>query len=147
MNRRHTARVPGFPKCRLFALINDGTDLESVLQALEPYVDPAAVRLLTGEPGVQALDVSGATRGLRGRAMRAVQDLTYSRSDLHLHEQHLRRGGHLLLIPARDWAQCQQLVKVLTGWGAHGLLWFARHSVVDVTPRYSASTGHALTVA
>jgi hypothetical protein len=146
MTPRHTDRVLGFPKCRLFALIDDGTDLDGVLQALEPHVDPATVRLLTGESGVQALDVSGATRGLRGRAVRAVQDLAYNRSGLHLHEQHLRRGGHLLLIPAREWAQCEQLVKVLTDWRAHGLLWFARASVVDVMPRYCAATGRALTV-
>jgi hypothetical protein len=147
MNPRHTDRVPGFPRCRLFALLDADTDLDGVLQALEPHVDPAAVRLLTGQPGAQALDISGRTRGLRGRAVRAVQDLAYDRSSLHLHEQHLRRGGHLLLIPAREWAQCEQLVKVLTDWGARGLLWFARASVVDVTPRYCAATGRALTVA
>jgi hypothetical protein len=147
MNPHHTDRVPGFPKCRLLALIDADADLDSVMQCLEPHVDTAAVRLLTGESGVQALDLSGATRGPVGRAVRAVQDLAYGRSSLHSHDQHLRRGGHLLLVPAREWAQCQQLVKVLTDCGARELLWFARFSVVDVTPRYCAATGRALTVA
>jgi hypothetical protein len=75
-----------------------------------------------------------------------VEDLVYNRSTLHLHEGHLRRGGHLLLVPAREWAQCQELVKVLTRWGAPGLVWFARFSVVDVIPRYSAATGRVLPV-
>ena len=146
MDPRYTERLPGFPACRLFALFDTDADLRGALRALEPHVPPAAVRLLTGERGAQALDVSGATRGLRGRAMRVVQDLLFGRSSLHLHETHLRRGGHLLLIPAREWTQCQELVSALTEWGAHGLLWFARFSVLDVTPRYPAVSGRAITV-
>jgi hypothetical protein len=146
MKFNHIERVPGFPTCRLFALLDADADLQGTLHALEPHVDTAGVRLLTGEQGVHALDVSGETRGLRGRTMRVIQDFLYGRSSLQLHAAHLRRGGHLLLIPAREWAQCQQLVRVLTDWGAHGLIWFARFSVVDVTPRYSAITGLALTV-
>jgi hypothetical protein len=143
---RPTERVRGFPACHLFALVDTEAALQGALRALEPHVEPAAVLLLTGEPGAQALDVSGSTRGLRGRMMRAAQDFFYNRSSLHVHETHLRRGGHLLLIPAREWAQCQQLVKVLSDWGAHGLVWYARFSVVDVTPRYCAASGRALTM-
>jgi hypothetical protein len=146
MKSRHTDRVPGFPACHLFALVDTYADLQGALHALEPHVEPGAVRLLTGESGVRALDVSGASRGLTGRMSRVLQDFVYGRGSLHVHESHVRRGGHLLLIPAREWAQCQQLVNVLTDWGAHGLLWFARFSVVDVTPRYCAATGDALAV-
>jgi hypothetical protein len=145
MNPRRTDRLAGFPACQLFALVDTDAHLHGALRALEPHVELASVRLLTGERGAHALDVSGATRGFRGRTMRVVQDALYGRSNLQLHETHLRRGGHLLLIPAREWAQCQQLVKVLTDWDAHGLVWFARFSVVDVTPRYCAANGRALT--
>lgn len=146
MDHRHSERVPGFPACRLFALIDDATDLHGALGALAPHVEPGAVRVLTGERGVRALDVSGGDRGLRGRTSRVLQDLLFSRSSLAEHETHLRRGGHLLLIPAREWAECQHLVGVLNRWGAHGLLWFARCSVVDVTPRSCAVPARALTV-
>jgi hypothetical protein len=142
----HTDRVPGFPACSLFALVDTHDALQGALRALEPHVEPGAVRMLTGESGVRALDVSGATRGLAGRLARGLQDFFYGRSNLHVHESHVRGGGHLLLIPAREWAQCQQLVNVLADWGAHGLVWFARFSVVDVTPRYCAATGNALAV-
>jgi hypothetical protein len=84
--------------------------------------------------------VSGRTRGLRGRLLRLVQDVAYDRGRLQEHESHLRRGGHLLLIPAREWQECQRLVEVLADRSAHGLTWFARHSVVDVAPRYAAAT-------
>src|SRR3954447_23434065 len=147
MDSGQIERVPGFPACRLFALIDTDADLHGALRALERYAEPAAIRRLTGERGAQALDVSGATRGLRGRTMRAVQDVLFSRSSLDLHESHLRQGGHLLMIPAREWAQCQRLVNVLTEWRAHGLVWFARFSVVDVTPRYCMFTGKALEIA
>jgi hypothetical protein len=146
MQSSHVERVPAFPARRLFALIDADADLHSVLRALEPHADPAAIRVLSGEQGVRALDISGAARGLRGRAMRVLQDVLYSRGDLHLHESHLRRGGHLLVIPARDWERCQQLVAVLTDWRARGLVWFARFSVLDVTPRYCAASGLALAV-
>jgi len=136
MDHRHTERVPGFPACRLFALLDSDAAVEGALVALAPHVEPGAVQVLTGERGVRALDVSGGANGLRRRVLRAVQDLAFGRSILAAHETHLRRGGHLLLIPSREWAHCQQLVEVLSRWGAHGLLWFARYSVVDVTPRY-----------
>jgi hypothetical protein len=147
MNSRSPERVPGFPACRLFALVDTDADLQGALLALAPYVRPGAVRQLSGERGVRELDVSGRTRGLRGRALRAVQDLVFSRSSLELHEIHLRRGGHLLLMPAHTWEQCQQLVKALTPWGAHGLLWFVRCSVVDITPRHAAAPTHTPTIA
>jgi hypothetical protein len=147
MDHRHTDRVPGFPACRLFALIDDAADLQGALGAIAPHVEPGAVRVLTGELGVRALDVSGGGRGLRGRTSRILQDLLFSRGSLAEHETHLRRGGHLLLIPAREWAECQQLVTALNHWGAHGLLWFARGSVVDVTPRRRAVPARTIAVA
>ncbi len=58
--------------------------------------------------GIRARDVSGGAQGLRRRALRAVQDLAFGRSSLAVHETRLRRGGHLLLIPSREWAHCQQ---------------------------------------
>jgi hypothetical protein len=141
MDPRPVERVPGFPACRLFALLDTDTDLHGALSALAPHVRPGAVRVLSGDEGVWALDVSGGTRGVRGRMVRAVQDLAYGRSSLATHERHLHAGGHLLMIRAREWEQCRGLVEALTGWGAHGLIWFARYSVVDVTPRYCAATG------
>jgi hypothetical protein len=143
---RSTERLRGFPACKLFALIDTEAAVQGALRALEPHVEPASIRLLTGERGADALDISGSSRGFPGRMMRAAQDFFYSRSSLHVHETHLRRGGHLLLIPAREWAQCQEFVQVLSDWGAHGLIWYARFSVVDVTPRYYAPSGHALTM-
>jgi hypothetical protein len=146
MNAHHTDRVSGFPARSLFALLDGHAEVEGALRALEPHVEPGAIRLLSGESGLRALDVSGATRGVTGRMTRVLQDFFYGRSNLHVHESHVRRGGHLLLIPAREWTQCQQLVEVLVDWGAHGLVWFARFSVVDVTPRYCAATGNTLAV-
>ena len=147
MDPRSPDRVPGFPACRLFALLDTDADLDGALSALVPHVPSGAVRVLSGERGVRALDVSGGTRGIRGRMARAVQDLAYGRSSLAAHERHLQAGGHLVMIPAREWEQCRQLVDTLTAWGAHGLIWFARYSVVDVTPRYCAATDAALAVA
>lgn len=138
MNQRHPERVPGFPACRLFALVDDDAALAGALVALAPHVEPGGVRVLTGERGIRALDVSGGAHGLRGRMSRILQDLAFSRSSLAEHEAHLRRGGHLLLVPAREWTECQTLVGVLSRWGASGLVWFARWSVVDVTPRRCA---------
>ncbi|GAA4753239.1 hypothetical protein GCM10023328_40620 [Modestobacter marinus] len=143
----HIERVPGFPACRLFALVDSDAALRGALSALAPYVQPGAARVLSGEPGIRALDVDGRARGTRGRLLRAVQDVSHGRGALALHEEHLRRGGHLLLVPARDWAQCRRLVDVLGPWRAHGLVWFARYSVVDVTPRYCAHDGRALVAA
>jgi hypothetical protein len=145
MDHRHTERVPGFPACRLFALVDDTVDLENALGAIAPHVEPGAVRVLTGERGIRALDVSGRGRGLRGQTCRILQDLLFSRSSLTEHESHLRRGGHVLLIPAREWAECQQLVSVL-GHCAHGLVWFSRCSVVDVTPRHCVVPARTLAV-
>ena len=145
MDSRHLERVPGFPARRLFALLDTDDDVRGALLAIAPHVDPGAVRVLTGAEGVRARDVSGGARGLRGRLMGVLHDLAHDRSSLETHEAHLRRGGHLLLIPAREWSHCQTLVRALAQWGAHGLVWYARYSVVDVTPRYCAATNRALT--
>ena len=143
MDQHHPERIPipGFPACRLFALVDDDAALTGALVALAPHVEPGAVRVLSGERGVRALDVSGRGNGLRRRMSRVLQDLAFSRSSLAEHEAHLRRGGHLLLVPARGWSECRTLVDVLGRWGAHGLVWFARWSVVDVTPRSCAVPG------
>ncbi len=146
MDSRHPERVPGFPSCCLFALLDTDADLRGALLAVAPYVDPGAVRVLTGDEGVRALDVSGGARGLRGRRLLGVlHELAHGRDGLQTHDGHLRRGGHLLLIPTREWAHCQQLVRALAQWHAHGLVRYARYSVVDVTPRYCVATDRALT--
>jgi hypothetical protein len=145
MNPSQPERVPAFPACRLFALVDSDTDLKGALLALAPYVEPGRVRHLSGERGVRALDVSGRARGFLGCVARAVQDLAFDRGTLELHETHMRRGGHLLMIPARTWEECQRLVTALAPWGAHGLIWFARYSVVDVKPR--RYVGRVVTVA
>ena len=44
----------------------------------------------------------------------------------------------LPMIRARTWERCQQLVEVLIPWGAHGLVWFVRYSVVDVLAALNA---------
>jgi hypothetical protein len=121
MNPRLTERVPGFPACHLLALVDADADLEGAYGLSNPTSSPPPSACSPSERGAHALDVSGATRGLRGRPMRVLQDILYGRSTLQLHETHLRRGGHLLLIPAREWAQCQQLVTFSltgapTGW-------------------------------
>jgi hypothetical protein len=140
MHSRHAQLVPGFPARRLFALLETDADVRGALASLSLHVDPATVQVLSGEQGIRALDISGKARGFRGRCLRAVQDLAFARGRLEEHECHLRRGGHLLLIPTHEWAHCEQLGEVLTHWHAHGLIWFARYSVVDVTPRYRAAT-------
>lgn len=146
MNASPTPRLGAFPRCRVLALV-DADGLQRTLNALAPHVDRGTVRVLTGQRGAQALDVSGAQRGLRGRLARAVQDLAYDRSGLATHEAHLRRQGHLLLVPARGGQRAELLARVLAGQGAHGLVWFARFSVVDITPRRRAVTTPALLVA
>ena len=145
MDSRQPERVPGFPARRLFALLDTDADLRGALLAIAPYVEPGAVRVLTGDEGVRALDVSGGARGLRGQLISVLHDLAHDRSCLETHEAHMRRGGHLLLIPTRDWAHCTQLVRAVAQWGAHGLIWYTRSSVVDVNPRYCAVTNRALT--
>lgn len=133
-----TPRLPGFPRRTLLALVEGPAAVEPALLALVPHVDRGRVRVLHGEPGTRALDVHGTSRGLRGRLARLVQDVAYDRSALRLHEEHLSRGAHLLLVPARDGAAVDRLVEVLAARGACGLLWFGRCSVVDVTPRRRA---------
>src|SRR3954468_8496069 len=122
MGHRNTDLVPGFPACRLFGLLDTGADVQAALLMLSPHVHPATVTLLHGERGIRALDISGRARGVRGRMLRAIQDVAFDRSRLEQHEAHLRRGGYLLLIPARDWEQCQRLVEALTRSGAPGAI-------------------------
>ena len=47
------------------------------------------------------------------------------------------------MIRARTWERCQQLAEVLIPWGAHGLVWFVRYSVVDVLAALNALGGGA----
>lgn len=146
MNSPPTRRLRAFPRCRVLALVDDDDGLERTLTALAPHLDLGTVRVLSGQRGARALDVSGAQRGLRGRLARVLQDVAYDRSGLATHEAHLRRQGHLLLVPARGSQRAEVLAAVLAGQGAHGLVWFARFSVVDITPRRRAVTTPALLV-
>lgn len=132
MNSCHPPQLAGFPRHRLLALVDADTDLRATLEALALQVDPTTISTLSGERGASALDVSGAAGGAWRRARRVLQNVAYHRDSLAWHEAHLTRGGHLLVIPARNWASCERLVQVLTDHGAHGLVWFARFSVLDV---------------
>ncbi len=141
------ARLRGFPGCTLLALVDDDAALDRALGALAAYVDRRALQVLSGGSGIRALDVSGRHDGLLRRLTRAVQDVAYDRDGLLAHEAHLRRGGHVLLVPACGWARCQLLVGAVVGAGAHGLVWRGRHTVVDVTPRRRAVHTPAVLVA
>lgn len=146
MNSRYPARLPGFPRCRLLALVDTDADLQATLAALARQVDPTTIGTLSGERGAVALDVSGAAGGTWGRPRRVLHNVAFHRDSLAWHEAHLTQGGHLLVIPARDWARCERLVQVLADHGAHGLVWFARFTVVDVTPRRRAVATPAILV-
>ena len=135
MSTARDARLPGFPRCRLLALVDDRTGARDALHALATHAPRTGVQVLAGERGVDALDVSGARRGLLGRFLRALQDVAYDRGALALHDAHLERGGFLLLVPTRHADDACLLARLLAGEGAHGLVWFGRCSVVDVTPR------------
>ena len=146
MKSCHPARLTGFPRHRLLALVDVDADLQATLEALALQVDPTTIGTLSGELGASALDVSGTAGGAWRRARRVLQNVAYHRDSLAWHEAHLARGGHLLVIPARNWAGCERLVQVLTDHGAHGLVWFARFTVLDVDSRQRAVATPAVLV-
>lgn len=146
MNSSSTAGLPGFPRQRLLALVDADADLQATLEALSLEVDLSTIGTLSGESGASILDVSGAAGGTWRRARRVLQNVAYHRDSLAWHEAHLTRGGHLLVIPACNWARCERLVQVLTEHGAHGLVWFARFTILDVTSRQRAVTTCAVLV-
>ena len=136
-------RLSGFPARRLFALVTSDEQLDRAIGALGAHVDVATVRVLSGPAGLHALDVEPEPR-LRTRVRRTVHRIACHRDELAGHAAHLRRGGHLLVIPVRVADLADQLALALAVHGAHGLLWFARYTIVDVTPRYRADTTPAV---
>lgn len=137
-------RLTGFPARRLFALVDSDDQRDGALAALAAHVDVDTVRVLSGPDGLHALDAEPAKPRLRGRVRRAVHRTAFHRGELSGHAAHLRRGGHLLLVPVSDADLADELALALAGHGARGLLWFARYTIVDVTPRYRADTTAAV---
>jgi hypothetical protein len=63
-------------------------------------VDVAAVEILCGEQGARILDEHGRYHGLRGRVVRAFQQLVYDAETLQIFDEALRGGDLLLHVPA-----------------------------------------------
>ncbi len=65
MDHRPTKCLPGFPACRLFALLDSDAAVEGALVALAPHVEPGAVQVLTAQR-VSALGTSRAEHRVSG---------------------------------------------------------------------------------
>ena len=90
------------PIYHVVGLLTDKPQISAISRDLESAgVDVAAVEILCGERGAAILDEHGRYHGLRGRVVRAIQQLGYDGTTLSLYDEALRHGDLLLRVPAR----------------------------------------------
>jgi hypothetical protein len=90
------------PIYHVVGLLTDKLEIQAITRDLESAgVDVTAVEILCGERGAAILDEDGRYHGLRGRVVRAFQQLGYDQTTLAIYDEALRDGELVLHVPAR----------------------------------------------
>ena len=90
------------PTYRVVGLLSEQSEIPSLSRDLASAgVDVAEVEILCGEQGARILDAHGHYHGLRGRIVRAFQQLGYDETTLAIYDEALRDGELVLHVPAR----------------------------------------------
>ena len=90
------------PVYHVVGLLTEKSEIPAISRELESAgVDVAAVEILCGEQGAPILDEHGRYHGLRGRVVRAFQQLGYDEETLEIYDEALGHGDLLLHVPAR----------------------------------------------
>ena len=120
--------VMGRPRHRLFGAFDDpkvGLDAVEKITA-STHVGEDEIWALTGEEGLEKLDISGGTEGLWGRIVRIVElamssDIEY----LRILEDVLKSGGLVVSVPVTDAAAADDLADFLRKSNGHSFAYFS----------------------
>jgi hypothetical protein len=128
--RRNENRFYRYPRKRVVAVVDDDRQLQAALRDLSNrVVDLPDIDVLSGPEGARLLDRSGAGHGLRARLLRLLQWGAYESDALSAHERALNDGHHVVYVPVRDEKAARQVAEILSGAGAHYLLYFGTWTV------------------
>jgi len=90
------------PTYHVVGLLTEKSQIPAISSELAlAGVDVAAVEILCGERGAAILDKNGRYHGLRGRIVRAFQQLGYDGTTLAIYDEALRDGELVLRVPVR----------------------------------------------
>ena len=119
--------VIGRPRHRLFGAFDDPrVGLDALEKMAVPHSDEDEIWALTGEDGLQKLDISGGAEGLWGRIVRIVElamssDIEY----LRVLEGVLESGGLVVSIPVKDADDADDLADLLGARAGHSFAYFS----------------------
>jgi len=132
MVRPHTVAethdVMGRPRHRLFGVFDDPAVGRGAIDKLgaDFHAGKDDIWVLYGEEGLQKLDVSGGTEGLRGRIVRIVElamssDIGYLRTL----EGALESGAMVVSIPVANAGAAETLADLLSANSGHSFAYFS----------------------
>ena len=114
------------PTYRVVGLLSEQSEIPALSRDLASAgVDVAAVEILCGEQGARILDAHGRYHGLRGRVVRAFQQLGYDETTLAIYDEALNDGDLLLQVPVRP-AERRRIVALLQRHDVHDLGYFGQ---------------------
>jgi hypothetical protein len=112
------------PIYHVVGLLTDMPEISAISRELgSAGVDVAAVEILCGERGAAILDEHGRYHGLRGRVVRAFQQLGYDGTTLALYDEALRDGDLLLQVPVRP-KERRRIAELLQHHHVHDVSYF-----------------------
>ena len=104
----------------------------SVLGLGEAGFAPEEIHAICGEEGVRRLDPSGKHHGLRGRLIRAVENVTAADDTLFEYADDLAAGAVIVSVPAPDEGTQSRAAHVLRENGATKMRYFGTATITDL---------------
>ena len=104
----------------------------SVLQLSEAGFAQEEIHAICGEEGVRRLDPSGKHHGLRGRLIRAVENVTAADDTLFEYADELAAGAVIVSVPALDDDMQSRAAHVLREHGATKMRFFGAATITEL---------------
>jgi hypothetical protein len=105
---------------------------ESLLQLSEAGFAPDELHAICGEEGLRRLDPSGKHHGLRGRLVRAVENVAAADDTLFEYADDLAAGAVIVSVPALDDETRSRAAHVLREHGGTKMRYFGTATITEL---------------
>jgi len=129
------AKFTFYPSHKTIGLIPDQAGVEKVLhKLLESGFEGPSIELLSGEAGSKFVDATGVRRGVMGRLIRNLQNLTDERRLVQRYAQSMLEGEFVLAVLCKNRERIQSAVAAFMEGEGHSVYHFSPAMVERIIP-------------